>query len=66
MTLLWKDLLFAFRRLRNAPGAAVLSIGSLTLGVGASTAIFSVIYTVLLAPPVYQEPFKTIRPLGNK
>src|SRR5580698_6429468 len=47
------DLLFALRELRKRPGLAVTAILSLTLGIGATTAVFSVIYGLLVNPYPY-------------
>ncbi|HEY0946593.1 MAG TPA: ABC transporter permease [Opitutaceae bacterium] len=49
------DLRFAFRSLHQAPGFALTSIFTLALGIGATTAIFSVLYAVLLRPFPYPE-----------
>jgi hypothetical protein len=46
----WHDLRYALRLLWKDRGFAVVSIATLGLGIGAATAIFSVIYNVLLAP----------------
>ena len=49
----WSDLRFAARQLRSAPGFAIASIVILSLGIGASTAIFSAIKPILLDPLPY-------------
>jgi predicted permease len=55
MWTLLQDLRFAFRQFRKSPGFVITAILSLMLGIGATTAIFSVIYGVLLDPYPYKD-----------
>lgn len=50
------DLRFAFRRLRKSPGFAVTVILTLAIGIGANTAVFTVLNRVLIKPLPYPEP----------
>jgi predicted permease len=53
MQSLWTDLRFAMRELRRRPGFTVTAVLSLALGIGATSAVFSVIYAVLIDPFPY-------------
>jgi predicted permease len=50
-----RDVEFTVRQLRNNPGFAVTAMVSLALGIGATTAVFSVVYAVLMNPYPYRD-----------
>src|SRR4030095_11346970 len=55
------DLRSAFRRLRSSPGYAIVSVVTLGLGIGASTAIFSAVDGVLLKSLPYRDPSSLVQ-----
>ncbi len=61
MTNLLLDLRYALRNLRNARGFAFVAAATLAIGIGANTAIFSIIDTILLRPLPYTNPGQLVR-----
>src|SRR5882757_4824527 len=61
---LWRDLRFGLRSLAKTPGFTVTAIVILAVGIGANTAIFSVVNTILLTPPSPPAP-QSLVPVMN-
>jgi predicted permease len=62
---LWRDLCYAGRSMRRNPAFAALAILIMALGIGADTAVFSVVNAVLLRPLAYHNPERIVA-LGTR
>jgi putative ABC transport system permease protein len=60
METFWQDLRFGFRQLLKKPGFAAIAMLSLALGIGANTAIFSLVDAVLLRPLPFHDPDRLV------
>ena len=60
MKTMLQDIRFGIRQLIKMPGFSLTAIVSLALGIGATTAVFSVVYAILMDPYPYKDPDRMI------
>ena len=64
MSTLARDIRYAIRQLRKSPGFTILVLGTLALGIGASTAMFGVMNAILLRPLPFRDSDRLVRVLS--
>jgi putative ABC transport system permease protein len=60
LEVIWRDLRYALRTISKNPAFAVAAVATLSLGIGANTAVFSIIRAVLLKPLEFRDPDRLV------
>jgi putative ABC transport system permease protein len=63
---LWRDVHYGWRKLRRTPGFTIVALLTLALGIGANTAVFSLVYDVLLRPLSYPQADRLVTPVWSE
>jgi putative ABC transport system permease protein len=66
MESLRQDLLLALRMLAKRPGFTLVIALTLAMGIGANTAIFSLVNALLITPPPYRDPDRLVRVMSQR
>ena len=62
---LWQDVRFGLRQLRRSPGFAVTGLLIIAMGLGVTTAMYSIVYAVILKPLPFTQPYRLVA-VGSK
>src|SRR5437667_4545002 len=62
---LWQDARYAVRSLRRSFGFTLLALAALALGIGATTAMFTVLYSVIIRPLPFPDPLRIVMLVEN-
>ena len=65
MRMLLNDVRYALRLMRRSPGFTAVAVVSLALGIGANTAIYSLLYTVMMRPLPVAHPEQLVELVRN-